>query len=138
MRRARQTEVLVGVDVQSIAEVASSLSTYGRRYTRRLFTEDEVRSCGGPVEAAAPGLAARFAAKEAVLKVLDLGVMVPPWRTIEVRESPTGRPEVHLRDEAAALARDQRVERLSLSLSHDGGVAVAAVVAQVSRPRRER
>lgn len=124
--------ILVGIDVQSIDEVEASIEKFGVRYTRRLFTDDEIEICGhGP--SAASSFAGRFAAKEAVLKVLDLHEIVPRWRSIEVRRSRSGRPVVALHGEAAALARTQGIEEFSLSISHGGGIASATVIAQTSR-----
>jgi holo-[acyl-carrier protein] synthase len=130
-------KVVIGLDVQSIDEVAQSLEEFGPRYTGKLFTEYEVASCGGTPTSAA-SLAARFAAKEAVLKVLDTRSIVPSWRSIEVRREENGPPYIALSGEAAEIARRQGVRHLSLSLSHDAGVASAAVVAQVSQLRRGR
>lgn len=121
---------VVGIDVQSIDDVAASLGQYGARYTRRLFTNHEIESCGENPVTAAPGYAARFAAKEAVLKILDVGETVPSWKAIEVRRTRGGRPKIVLLGEAAELARRQGIEVISLSISHDSGVAIAAVVAQ--------
>jgi holo-[acyl-carrier protein] synthase len=129
--------VLVGIDVQAIDEVETSVRLFGDRYTRRLFTEHEVHCCGENPLTAASGLAARFAAKEAVLKILDTREAAPSWKTIEVRRGEGGRPEIVLSGETAELARRQGVSAISLSLSHGGGIATAAVVAQVSPPLGE-
>ncbi|MHB8379003.1 MAG: holo-ACP synthase [Acidimicrobiales bacterium] len=126
--------ILVGVDVQSIGEVEASIREFGTRYTRRLFTDDEIASCGdGP--AAASSLAGRFAAKEAVLKILDLHEIVPRWKSIEVRRLRGGRPEVILHGEAAEIAKSQGIAEISLSISHGGGVASATVIAQATQRR---
>jgi holo-[acyl-carrier protein] synthase len=129
-------KVVIGLDVQSIDDVAKSLEEFGSRYTDKLFTDYEVTSCGGTHPATAASFAARFAAKEAVLKVLDTRRLVPSWRSIEVRREKNGPPRIALSGEAAEMARRQGVRHLSLSLSHDAGVASAAVVAQISRLRR--
>ena len=123
--------ILVGVDLQSIDEVEASMREYGTRYTRRLFTDHELATCGENPTTAASGLAARFAAKEATLKILDTQVVVPSWRSIEVCRLENGRPEIVLHDEAAKLASDQGVNQISLSLSHGGGFAAAVAVAQI-------
>lgn len=124
-------KVLIGLDIQSIGEVAKSLEEFESRYTNKVFTDYEVTTCAGANEAAS--LAARFAAKEAVLKVLDTKRSVPAWKSIEVRREDDGLPRIVLSREAADIARRQGVRHLSLSLSHDGDIASAAVVAQVSR-----
>ncbi len=126
--------ILVGIDMQPIDEVESSIKEFGARYTHRLFTDDEIASCGdGP--GAASGFAGRFAAKEAVLKILELNEIVPRWKSIEVLRSMGGRPEVALHGEAAKIARSQGIEEISLSISHGGGIASATVIAQVTQGR---
>ena len=132
--RRRQVSILVGIDVQPIDEVEASIKEFGARYTHRLFTDDEIASCGDGPEAAS-GFAGRFAAKEAVLKILDLNEIVPPWKSIEVRRSTGGRSEVALHGAAAKIARSQRIEEIFLSISHGGGIASAAVIAQVTQRR---
>jgi holo-[acyl-carrier protein] synthase len=130
-------DVRVGTDIESVADVASSLTRYGDRYTRRLFTEAEVRACGPRVESAAPRYAARFAAKEAVLKLLAPTDTIPPWRSIEVRSEPGGAPSIVLHDEAAELARRRGVTHIALSLSHAAGVGLATAVALISGDQRK-
>lgn len=125
-------KILVGIDVQPVDEVEASIRNFGGRYSRRLFTDHELESCGENPLTAATGLAARFAAKEAVLKILDTRETVPSWKAIEVRRAEGGQPEIVLSGEASELARQQRVEQMSLSLSHGGGIATAVVVAQVA------
>ncbi len=123
--------ILVGIDVQSIEEVEGSIKEFGARYTQRLFTDDEIATCGdGP--ASASSFAGRFAAKEAVLKILNAREIVPRWKSIEVRRSTNGRPEVVLHGEAAELARSQGIEEISISISHGGGIASATVIAQTT------
>jgi holo-[acyl-carrier protein] synthase len=129
--------VLIGIDAQAIAEVEDSIAQFGDRYTRRLFTDEELATCGNGPATLAQGLAARFAAKEAVLKILNVGDVVPAWRSIEIRRTATGQPEVALAGEAAVLARRQGITSLSLSLTRGGGVAAATVVATVSPPDSE-
>lgn len=131
--RAGGAVVEVGVDLTSVAEVASAVDRLGERYLRRLFTDEELASCGGVERPRVESLAARFAAKEAALKVLRPDGSRPEWRDIEVVRSPDGSCDVRLHGVAAALAERRRVERLSLSMSHEAGLAVA-VVAATCRP----
>lgn len=122
--------ILVGTDVQPIDEVEASMAQFGERYTRRLFTDHEILCCGENPVTAAAGFAARFAAKEAVLKILDSSATVPPWKSIEVQREGRGAPRIVLNNEAADLANEQGIENIALSLSHGGGIATAVVVAQ--------
>lgn len=121
--------IRIGTDVQSIAEVEASIALFGHRYIRRIFTDHEVAACGGITTLAAPGLAARFAAKEATIKLLRPTDVVPGWRSIELRKRHDGAVDVCLHDEAADMAREARLGELSVSLSHGAGVGMATVVA---------
>jgi holo-[acyl-carrier protein] synthase len=128
--------VLIGIDAQAIAEVEASIAQFGDRYTRRLFTDEEIAVCANSPGTLAGGLAARFAAKEAVLKVLVTDDIVPAWTSIKVLRTKSGAPEVALTGDAAVLAHRQGITSLSLSLTRGAGLAVAAVVATVSRGER--
>jgi len=74
-------------------------------------------------------LAGVFAAKEAALKALGVGMRVA-FTDIEVGHDPAGRPLLHLTGEARAVAAGLGAARLHLSISHSGGFAMATVVAE--------
>jgi holo-[acyl-carrier protein] synthase len=130
---------LVGIDVQSIEEVAASLTDFGPRYVRRLFTPSEIESCGKNLAMAARRFASCFAAKEAVLKIFDVCDEIPSWKSIAVTHTISRRAEIALTDTAADLARRQGIEKISLAVSHSADFVIATVVAQaVRRPRPGR
>ena len=120
---------LIGIDLQSIDEVEASLATFGERYERRLFTPLEIAECSGSPRRATR-FATHFAAKEAMMKVLDVHDLVPPWTTIEVRDDRENGPSVSLSGAAAELARLGGITGWRLSMSNDGGVAIATVIAE--------
>jgi holo-[acyl-carrier protein] synthase len=123
----------VGIDLVEVSEVASSVAQFGERYTSRVFTERELRSCGASPGAAVAGvtarLAERFAAKEATVKVLQPGDSEVNWRSVEVRCGPDGRYQLHLSGNAARLAREAGITSMVVSVSHGAGLAMAVVVA---------
>jgi holo-[acyl-carrier protein] synthase len=120
----------VGLDLISVAEVAASLERFGDRYTRRVYTPEEVRYCRSASGAAASArFAARFAAKEAVVKALGPAREWTRWRDIEVRRHRSGRCTLVLHGQAAVLARRRGIRGFSLSLTHDGDHAAAIVLA---------
>lgn len=131
--RGHEPLVRVGVDLVAVEEVRASVERLGRRYLDRLFTEHELTCCGGADAVRVESLAARFAAKEAALKVLRPDGARPEWRDIEVRRNDDGSCDLRLHGEAAALADRDQVQGLSVSLSHEAGMAVA-VVAGTCRP----
>jgi len=117
----------VGIDVVDIARFEQSLRrTPGLR--ARLFTEAEQ-----PM--AVRSLAARFAAKEALAKALGAPGGLR-WTDAEIRRAPDGRPTLHVRDTVAAAAHRLGVGRWHVSLSHDGGIATAIVIAEAVREVR--
>jgi len=121
-------DLSVGVDLVDIAEVARSVKHFGDRYLRRVFTEHEISCCTGPPDAAAASLAARFAAKEATLKVLRPDDARPDWRSIEVVRLPSGACKLRLRGAAARLAIQRGLGPFALSMTHEAGLAAAVVV----------
>ncbi len=94
----------------------------------RLFTAGE-RAHAATLANPVPGLAARFAAKEAVMKALGVGLGAFRWEDVEVVRQASGRPELVLRHRAAALAREQGVGSWRVSLTHTEHTASAVVAA---------
>jgi holo-[acyl-carrier protein] synthase len=119
----------VGIDLASVDEVEHSVERFGDRYTKRVYTEHEIASCAAGGSVAAEGLAARFAAKEATIKVLRLDHARPDYRSIEVRRHPEGWCELKLSGTAAEMAHGAGVRQLALSITHEAGMAAAVVVA---------
>jgi holo-[acyl-carrier protein] synthase len=120
--------VAVGVDLVDIAEVARSVKHFGDRYLRRVYTEHEISCCEGSPEVVASSLAARFAAKEATIKVLRPDGHRPDWRSIEVVRLPSGACKLRLHGSAAKLAVQRGLGPLALSMTHEAGLAAAVVV----------
>jgi holo-[acyl-carrier protein] synthase len=98
----------------------------------RVFTDAE-RSYAASGQNPATRLAARFAAKEAVLKALGVGIGAAAWRDVEVVRGDDGAPHVALAGHAADLAAGRGISRWHLSLSHTELVAVASVLAEGDR-----
>lgn len=117
----------LGFDLVQVSQVAESMERFGAAYETRLFTPLELEYAGCGDTERAERLAARFAAKEAVIKALKLGNEGVGWREIEVIKLADGDCEVALHGRAAELARRMGVERVLLSLSHDGDYAGAFV-----------
>jgi holo-[acyl-carrier protein] synthase len=120
------TAIRVGADVATVRHVADSVAHFGDRYLQH-----EIASCAGSPVVAAAGLAARFAAKEATIKVLRPVGHQPGWRSIEVRRDAGGWCSMCLSGHAATLAAADRagITVLEVSLAHEDGIAAAVVVA---------
>jgi holo-[acyl-carrier protein] synthase len=131
---AAAPEVRVGVDLVDVGEVADAVTRFGDRYLGRIYTEHELDCCRHTVGVrhgsyATESLAARFAAKEAVLKILRPIDLQPAWRSIELHRMTGGWTEIHLSGTAAAMAAEVGVERFAVSLTHESALAAAVVVA---------
>jgi holo-[acyl-carrier protein] synthase len=113
-----------GVDIVEIERIADLARRFGDRFGRRVFTALEWREYADRPAS----LAARFAAKEAVIKAL--GHREIALHEIEVVRGADGRPRIALHGRAAERAREQGVEELVVSLSHSRRYAVASVVLQ--------
>jgi holo-[acyl-carrier protein] synthase len=122
----------VGTDLVLVDTVRESISRHAEHYLERVYTPRELEDCRTASGIDPQRLAARFAAKEATIKVLRPGEEAIPWNSIEVRRHPAGWVELALSGEAASLAARGGVTELSLSVAHEGGVATAVVVASCS------
>lgn len=115
---------LVGVDIIEIERVRGSLERFGERFLDRVYTPAEQAYCRGR----APQLAGRFAAKEAVSKVLGTGIRRIHWRNIEILPNPAGAPQVMLHGRARLRSEQLGLTSMEVSISHsrDNAVAVAS------------
>ena len=114
----------VGIDMIAIPRVQAVIERHDGRFLRRVYTPEEVAFCRGRV----PELAARFAAKEAVMKALGTGVRGVAWREIEVLPDRRGKPLIYLYGRAKERADKIGLRALDVSLTHERDFAVAAVV----------
>jgi len=119
----------VGIDLVSVSSVRDSIQRHAERYLERVYTEGELRDCQSAADVDPERLAARFAAKEATLKVLRPTDEAIPWHAIEVLRDPSGWVELQLSGPAATLAAATGLTDFSVSLTHEGGFASAIVVA---------
>jgi len=115
----------VGADLVEIGRIEQMVKRYGDRFTGRVFTGQELADCGGRMAS----LAARWAAKEAVAKALGTGIGPVAFDEIEVVAGAVRRPELRLHGRAAELARELGLSLWAISLTHDGGLALAFVTA---------
>jgi holo-[acyl-carrier protein] synthase len=117
----------LGIDLVDVARFASVLL---RRpsIAERLFTHGE-RSYAATLANPVPSLAARFAAKEAVMKALGVGIGAFDFADLEVQRQPSGEPRLVLTGRAAELAAQRSVRSWLVSLTHTSTSAAAVVVA---------
>ena len=111
----------LGIDIIKVQRIRETLERFGERFSRRVLTPAERRYVRDRPET----FAGRWAAKEAVSKVLGLGVRGIGWRDIEVERLPTGQPAVRLHGRAAERANQLGMGRIALSITHESEYAVA-------------
>jgi len=125
--------IRVGVDIVGVERIARLASEHLARLDT-VFTAAELEYCSRK-RRRDDHLAARFAAKEAVLKAVGTGLRKRmQWTDVEVVRDASGRPGVRLHGEVAAIARRKGVARIELSLSHSAGLAMAGAIAICSEP----
>jgi holo-[acyl-carrier protein] synthase len=124
----------VGVDIVETDRVRAALERFGEKFLRRVYSPVEVAFC----RRRAHELAARFAAKEAVMKALGTGARGVAWREIEVLPNRRGKPLVYLHGRARERAERIGLRGLDVSMSHSREYAVAFVVGQSQEPEPDR
>lgn len=124
-----------GIDLCEAHRMLELLERHGTRALERLFTAEEQAYAAPAGEPNGERLAARFAAKEAILKALGTGLRGGIlWTDVEVVRDANGRPGVRLAGEAAVVAERLGIVAWHLSLSHAAGMAMASVIACGWRP----
>jgi holo-[acyl-carrier protein] synthase len=111
----------LGIDIIKVERIRDALARFGPRFSGRVLTPAEQRYVRDRPET----FAGRWAAKEAVSKVLGLGVRGIGWKDIEIERLPTGQPAVRLHGRAAGRAEQLGMERIALSITHESDYAVA-------------
>jgi holo-[acyl-carrier protein] synthase len=111
----------LGIDIIKVDRIRAALERFGDRFSGRVLTPAEQRYVRGRPET----FAGRWAAKEAVSKVLGLGVRGIGWRDIEIERLPTGQPAVRLHGRAAARAEQLGMAKIAVSITHEADYAVA-------------
>jgi holo-[acyl-carrier protein] synthase len=121
--------VVIGIGLDAV-DIVRFRRVIARRpgLVERLFTESERGTLLGRVDPA-PGLAARFAAKEAAMKALGVGLRSVGFRDLEIVTAASGAPTITMHGRASELAEKLGVTSLLVSLTHTGNLAGAIVVA---------
>ncbi len=114
----------IGTDIIEIARVRHAIARYGERFLNRVYTKDELLIYGHHAHA----LAASFASKEAVMKMLGTGNRGVAWREIETLYHPTGKPLVKLNGRAKKVAEKLGIKEIDVSLSHSRDNAIATAI----------
>lgn len=123
--------VLCGIDIIEVERIKKSIDKLGQAFTSRIFTSSEIACCEAKKAARYKSYAARFAAKEAVLKALGTGLAHGLcWRDIEILNDSSGKPYVELKGKGLQIYEALGAVDISVSLSHSDNYAIASVVVE--------
>ena len=118
-----------GIDLVDFGRIEAMMERHGQRFLNRVFTERE-QSDAQAVHNRVEKLAGRFAAKEAVLKLLGTGWRGKiAWTDIEVTNNSSGQPIVEVSGEVKKIAEQAGIEQIALSITHTANFAIASAVA---------
>jgi holo-[acyl-carrier protein] synthase len=116
----------LGIDAVEIQSLDRDIVVGGRRFLERVFTDRELETCRERRDQ----LAACFAAKEAVAKLLGTGIRGVDWRDIEVLPTQAASNRVTLHGAALSVAQERQMTAIELSISCTASLAIAVAVAQ--------
>lgn len=118
----------LGTDLVEVSRFRLAMERRGARLGERLFSDDE-RAYAGKQKDPAKSLAARFGAKEAVMKAMGVGLWKFKLRDVEVVRAKSGAPSVALYGRAAEMAAERGIVDWQLSLTHTDTTALAIAIA---------
>jgi holo-[acyl-carrier protein] synthase len=121
--------IYIGVDIIEISRIEEAVRTWGEKFLRRVYTKREIELYGKNYSS----LAARFAAKEAVIKALEAAGEGISFKDIEIIEKSGGKPDIKLHGKVKDMARDLGVIHFYISLSHSRNNAIAFVVGEKTK-----
>ena len=118
-----------GIDLVDCPRIEQMIKRHGERFVKRVFTATE-QACAEANKNRIDKFAGRFAAKEAILKLMGTGWRGKiAWTDIEIANNPSGQPEVALSGEVKKLAERLGIKHISVSITHTANFAIASAVA---------
>ena len=114
----------IGTDIIEITRIKRAIDRWGERFLHRIYTEPELNLYGQSLQS----LAARFACKEAVAKLLGAKEKGISWQDIETLAYPSGKPLLNLYGRAQSEANNLGIKEIDVSLSHSREYAIAAAI----------
>lgn len=118
----------LGIDLVEIERIKNIVDKWGEHFLNKIFTSAEIEYCQGK-SASYQHFAARFAAKEAAVKMLGKTRGVG-WKDIEVKRNVSGRPYLLLKNKAKLIADQMGIDKLHITISHERKMTVAQVIGE--------
>jgi holo-[acyl-carrier protein] synthase len=115
----------LGIDLVQIHRIKEIIEKWDQKFTERIFTSEEIKYCSNHKN---PHLhyASTFAAKEALIKAHGRGNL--KFKEIEIVRENTGKPIIKLSGNALTIIKNNNINNISVSLTHDGDYSIAVVV----------
>ena len=121
-----------GIDLVDCPRIEEMIQRHGERFIKRVFTADE-QAYAEANKNEVEKLAGRFAAKEAILKLIGTGWRGKiAWTDIEIVNNPAGQPQVNLSGEVEKIAEKLGIKHISVSITHTANFAIASAVAMAN------
>lgn len=118
----------LGVDIVEVSRIKEAIERWEGAFLKRIFTENEI-TYSQTKKFAYQHLAARFAAKEAVLKAIgDSSIQRIEWHNLEVLNDEFGKPFIRLSGEAKKIKEAKNISEIIISMSHTRKLAVANAI----------
>lgn len=123
----------LGVDLVYVPRIKKMINRWEDKFLQRVYTDREIEYCRS-YKKEADSFAVRFAAKEAILKMLGTGLSGGvSWREMEILSSEQGQPSVNLTGEVLNTATAMQINKIYISLSHENDYALAQVMGTAGR-----
>lgn len=116
-----------GIDIVKIERIEKIINKWGISFNNRIFTNLEIQYCEKKKNGY-QSYAGRFAAKEALLKALGLGLNGVRWKDAEVTNNQFGQPLLKLDGKLKKIASEKKIGKIFLTISHTNEYAVAQVI----------
>ncbi len=116
-----------GIDIVQNKRIEKLINKYGQHFLEKVYTKMEIEYCQTKKNYV-PSFAARFAAKEAILKALGTGMRNNNWQEIEIANNELGKPEVLLFNKTLKRAEELKVTSIFISISHEKDYSIAQII----------
>ncbi|NOZ68178.1 MAG: holo-[acyl-carrier-protein] synthase [Deferribacteres bacterium] len=116
----------IGIDIVKIGRIRRASEKWGRKFLEKFLSQDEISYCSEKNDPY-PSMAARFAAKEALIKAIGAKIIIN-MKDIEVVNDEAGRPLIRPGRRLEEYFREEKIRHCHLSLSHEKEFGVACVV----------
>ena len=126
--KSKLLNIKIGTDICQIDRIKLAYKRFGKRFLERILTKNEIKYVISNPKNLISRLAGRYAAKEAVSKVLGTGLKGVYFKEIEILREPSGAPKVILHKRAKIKAKEKKITNFEVSISHERDFAIAIVI----------